>query len=125
MTCSGPVTSDMQVWECVGLSPSGNRLTTVINGLDAGHIVSLTGAVNQPDKADPAAAGFLGFVAALPFQGSQAAQAQDWVSQHLTDEGRTAIGGAGGSPPTILSLSGTPGLRILEVYAPQPLATGG
>jgi hypothetical protein len=125
MTCSGPVTSDLQVWQCVGLSPSGNRLTAVINGLDASHIVSITGAVNQPGKADPVAANFLSFLAALPFQGSQATQAQDWVSQHLTGEGRAAIGGDSKTPPTMLSLSGTPDLRILEVYAPQPLATGG
>jgi hypothetical protein len=125
MKCSGPVSSDLQAWQCVGASPSGNRLTAVINGSDAGHIVSLTGVVNQPDKPDPDATNFLGFVAALPFQSDQAAQAQDWVSRHLTGEGRTAIGGGNGAPAIVLSLSGTPGSRILEVYAPQAIATGG
>ena len=124
MVCSGPVRTDLLAWQCVALSAGGAvRLTAVINGLDADRIVSITGVVNQSGQTGTTAAStFLGFVASLPFQGTEAQQAQTWVLDHLAGEGRTAIGGGAGVPPTMLSLSGTPVLRTLDVYAPQSVA---
>ena len=125
-TCSGPTSSDLLAWKCVAFSADGTvRLTAVINGLDAERIVSITGVVNGSGQgAEAVASQFLGFVAALPFEGPQAQQAQTWVLDHLAGEGRTAIGGGAGLLPTMLSLSGTPAVRTLDVYAPQPLDEG-
>jgi hypothetical protein len=121
MVCSGPAGSDLLTWQCVALSAGGTvRLTAVINGLDAERIVSITGVVSQSGPADAAVVSkFLGFVAALPFEGTQAQQAQAWVVDHLAGEGRTAIGGSAAVPPTMLSLSGTAAVRTLDVYAPH------
>ncbi len=126
MNCTGPVGSNLLTWQCVALSVGGTvRLTAVVTGLDATRIVSVTGVVSQSGQSDATAGSdFLGVVAALPFQGAQAQQARAWLLAHLGGEGRISIGGEPGAPPTLLSLSGTPAVRTLDVYAPQALEVG-
>jgi hypothetical protein len=116
LECSGPVdVGGLLNWSCERTMPDGKtRLSVLIIGLDPNRITSVSGLVTQTDGPDDkAAADFLSFLARLPFANGNADRAAQWVEKRIGTGGQTIIGGV------MLSLSGTPGSRAIDLYAPQ------
>ena len=115
LACTGPVEAGgLLTWSCEGRAADGAaRLEVEITGQDAEHLVSLSGTVLQNVKPDTGlTADFLAFLSALPFQGQDALNAEQWVRGHNLTGGQTTI------EELSLRLYGPLPERTLDVFVP-------
>ncbi len=116
LSCEGPTPrgETMSSWECRASSQSGNVEREIsIVGQDPERVRSVTATVYGDGRMPPeeAVADFLGFVAALPYEGAEPAQAKHWVKEHVTSGGKLAIGSAN------FELYGEEQARVLRIIA--------
>jgi hypothetical protein len=103
----------MSLWECRPSSgaESIEREVSIV-GQDPEQIRSITATVSG-DRRPPeeAAADFLGFVAALSYEGAEPARAKQWVKENVSSGGKLTIGSAN------LELYGEERARVLRIVA--------
>jgi len=116
LECEGPypLGETMNSWECRPPSAAGeDRREVSIVGQDSEHIRLVTARISRDDEmpAEEAAADFLGFVAALPYEEANPGEARQWVSENVTSGGKLTIGTAS------FELYGKERAQVLRVVA--------
>ncbi len=116
LSCEGPTPrgETMSSWECRASSDAeGIEREVSIVGQDPERVRSITATVSGDGRMPPeeAAADFLGFVAVLPYEGADPAQAKQWVKENVTSGGKLAIGSAN------FELYGEERARVLRIVA--------
>lgn len=121
--CDGPSTGEQFVlWTCE-LSDVGAEYYAEIYGDSATGIRLVDGSVTSyvPTETDALAADFLGFLASLPYEGSQPERAREWVEGNVDWEGECKLEERFGAAIYRVYGGNTPGARFLEVSSEQGL----
>jgi hypothetical protein len=117
LTCEGPnsIGADEVWWTCEGSDLSAEYMVE-IRGPDSSNVrlVEATVLSFDPSATEETAADFLGFVATVPYKGSNPEEARLWVEENAdtTRPVSTEIGGVE------YVLSGSGDVRILEIHPP-------
>jgi hypothetical protein len=115
LSCRGPEQQrTMAAWHCEGRDSSGAQLKIEFMGRPT-RIEYLTATVMQyqPEIDRAVLARFLGYVATVPYDGADPAQARRWVQQNIRREfAETQIG------PALLRISGPERGRSISVMMP-------
>jgi hypothetical protein len=119
LSCRGPTPrgETMSAWECKGSSRESDASYEVsIIGRDAERVRSVTARVRSERGMPPeeVATGFLAFVASLPYEGAQSAQAQQWVRDSAGSGGKLSLGNAN------LELLSEEEARVLRIVSSEP-----
>lgn len=98
LSCEGPIQrgETMSAWECRGSSEQrGADYEVSIVGRDE-SLRLISARVESEDGMPPeeVATGFLEFVASLPYEGAQRAQAQQWARENVGSGGKLELGSA-------------------------------
>jgi hypothetical protein len=99
-SCEGPAPrgETMHSWECMAPSNAeGVQREVSIVGRNPEGVRSVTATVSGAEGGMPpeqAAADFLGFVAALPYEGAEPARARQWVVENISSGGKLTMGNA-------------------------------
>jgi hypothetical protein len=97
LSCEGPIQrgETMSEWECEGYSEEdGVRYRASVVG--RGGLVRLVAASVEGEAGPPdeAAVDFLAFVTSIPYEGTQRAQARQWVRENTSSGGKLELGSA-------------------------------
>jgi hypothetical protein len=112
LSCQGPRQErKTNVWVCEGRTPLVTYHVEVY-GSAPGRIEYVTASVEQVQPNDEHAAGFLGALAAIRYQGAEPAKAKEWVEKTMAAGGQTTFG------PASYKLRGEPRRRTLDIKAP-------
>lgn len=117
--CEGPTPrgETMSAWECKGSAEEHEASYEVsIVGRDAEHVRTVTAKVGSRGEmpSEEVATDFLAFVASLPYEGGQSAQAQQWVRESAGSGGKLSLGNAN------LELSSEEKARVLRIVSSEP-----
>lgn len=117
LSCEEPAPrgETMSIWECKG-SSEGHSYEVSIVGRDDERLRSVTARVGSDGGEPPeeVATDFLAFVASLPYEGSQATQAQQWVRESAGSGGKLNLGN------TNLELLSEERSRVLRIVSSEP-----
>ncbi len=119
LSCEGPTPrgETMSTWECEGSSDENNASYQVsIVGRDAEHVRSITARVGSEGGVPPKALAtdFLAFVASLPYEEAQLAQALQWVRESASSGGKLSLGNAN------LEFLSEEDTRVLRIVSSEP-----